>query len=333
MPLKLGAQHAQYKTVAKPLQNQLSFTSITIAATVVIAGSVIAYTTSSSQPLKGAEPAIIPPSVEERETMPGEPLPGRPGNLTAEEEIKLKKFWKAVYKVFGIQASESEADDLLDEADEQPTNGTAAPAAKDKKKKRNIFSRKKKDKDKEKAKEKSGADAAEDDKYGQTKEFFEALASNSPEDLHRTFWQNVKGENPDGLLLRFLRARKWDIEKAMVMMVSTMQWRQKEMNVEEDIVLGGELAALKDSKGNEQAKKKEGEDFLMQLRKGKSYVHGVDKEGRPVTIVRVKLHHGGDQSESSIARFTVHVFETTRLLLEPPADTGVSILSIYHLLY
>jgi hypothetical protein len=303
------------------LQNQISTTSVVAAVACVAIGSFVAYTVSPAQP------KAIAPSVEAIPTYTEEvmALPGRPGNLTADQEAKLKEFWKAVFKVFGVKTT-ADAEDLEEEGEDEPeqsVNGTAPE--KEKKKKRSLFSRKKKDKDK---KDKKGDDitkisAGEDDKYGQTKEFLDAIANNTPEDLHKSFWANVKNENPDGLLLRFLRARKWDIEKALVMMVSTLQWRQKEMHVEEDIVFNGELAALKDSRSEDKAVKKEGEDFLTQLRKGMSYVHGVDKEGRPVTIVRVKLHHGGEQTEKSIERFTVHVFETTRLLLQPPADTGV----------
>ena len=264
------------------------------------------------------------------------PQPGRPGNLTAEQEQKLKEFWKIVFKVFGVTIASTEADGIIDEAEEdEPANGSAtATPSKEKKKKRNIFKRKKKDRE-SKGDDRSslaGSVAGEDDKYGETKEFLAALANNTPEDLHRAFWTNVKHEHPDALLLRFLRARKWEIEKALVMMISTMQWRHKEMHVEDDIVKGGEALSAEDAKSEDKAKRREGEDFLAQLRMGKSYVHGVDKEGRPLTIVRVRLHHGGEQTESSIARFTVHTFETTRLMLVPPADTGVSIYGLAYVL-
>ena len=312
---------------AAPLKSQSSTTTIIVAAAGLISAAAIEYY-SAPQPQK-------PPShpdqtlstvVQTTSIGPSMPLPGRPGNLTAEQEQKLKEFWKVVFKVFGVTTSGTEADDLLEEADEDvQATGSPAAAGKEKKKKRNIFKRRKKDKEgKGEDRSSLGSSAADDDKYGQTKEFFEALANNTPEDLHRAFWTNVKHENPDGLLLRFLRARKWDIEKALVMMISTMQWRHKEMHVEEDIVKGGEALSLAESKSSDKTKQKEGGDFISQLQMGKSYVHGVDKEGRPLTVVRVRLHHGGEQTESSIARFTVHTFETTRFMLVPPADTGVS---------
>ena len=89
-------------------------------------------------------------------------------------------------------------------------------------------------------------------------------------------------------------------------------------------VINGEERAIKDSKlsGSD---KKEGDDFMAQLRMGKSFLHGTDKDGRPCCYVRVKLHKQGEQSEKSLERFTVYTIETTRMMLKPPVDTAVSV--------
>ena len=178
-----------------------------------------------------------------------------------------------------------------------------------------------------KNKDKHGDDAAEaetNDKHGQKQEFQQALASQSPESLRDAFWSMSKHDHPDALLLRFLRARKWDVHAALVMLVSTMHWRSQDMHVDDDIMKNGEGAALRESKSSNAAEKKEGEDFMAQLRMGKSFLHGMDRDGRPCCYVRVRLHRQGEQSEKSLERFTVYTIETARMMLRPPVDTAVS---------
>ncbi|KAL9031232.1 MAG: hypothetical protein Q9196_000732 [Gyalolechia fulgens] len=242
--------------------------------------------------------------------MVGPVLPGRPGNLTADQEAKLQELWTATLQVFGVQAP-----DRPEDADEQPPgSSTIAPDKKSKKKKHSMF-----------RKNDDGASADQNDKYGQSKEFQQVLATQDPEKLRNAFWSMVKHDNPDGLLLRFLRARKWEVHGALVMLIATMNWRLKDVHVDDDVMMKGEGQAVLDSLSDDAAVKKEGKDFLAQLRLGKSFLHGTDREGRPMCFVRVRLHRQGEQSETSLERYTVYTIETARLLLAPPVDTAAII--------
>jgi hypothetical protein len=266
--------------------------------------------------------------IEDYSKMTGEAQPGRPGTLTAEQEEKLREFWVAVLQVFGvIDPKESNGNGHTELGNSTPRSDTSLSSKKPKKKRISLFRKKDSDDaDSVTSTESSGHHVVgeADDKYGQTKEFHDALASQSPESLRTTFWSMVKHDHPDALLLRFLRARKWDVEKALVMMVSTMRWRSTEMHVDDDIMKNGELAAFEDSQGSDPAKKKVGEDFLTQMRLGKSFLHGLDKENRPMCFVRARLHRQGEQSEESLERYTVFVIESARMILSPPVDTAVS---------
>ncbi|KAH8881433.1 CRAL/TRIO domain-containing protein [Thozetella sp. PMI_491] len=249
--------------------------------------------------------------------------PGRPGNLTAEQEEKLRRLWQLVFQVTGVDMGTEEAGEASSATPESP----AADAKKPKKKRISLFSRKgKKDAEEE-------AEAAtpsklitlketDEDKYGQTKHFYDTLASQSAESIRSTTWSMVKHDNPDALLLRYLRARKWDVEKALVMLISTMNWRLNEMHVDDDIMAKGEGAAAEDEKSLDAATKKLSADFLAQARMGKSFVHGTDKAGRPICVVRVRMHRQGEHSEESLERYTVYLIETCRFLLKPPVDTA-----------
>ena len=98
----------------------------------------------------------------------------------------------------------------------------------------------------------------------------------------------------------------------------------KIMKVDDDIMKNGEGAAQKAENEATGEEKKLGEDFLAQMRMGKSFLHGMDKEGRPLCFVRVRLHRQGEQSEQAVERYTVYTIETARFLLRPPVDTAVS---------
>lgn len=161
-------------------------------------------------------------------------LPGRPRNLTEEQTVKLKEMWSVAFKVFGTPIESESANEV----------GTVTvadvPDGKDKKggKLTSILWKKKESKESSSV---SITDVQNDvsklaiadaeDKYSQTKEFKELLLTSSPQEIHDAFWRMVKADHPDSLFLRFLRARKWDVSKAIVMLVATMRWRSKEVDV------------------------------------------------------------------------------------------------------
>ncbi|KAI0503338.1 CRAL-TRIO domain-containing protein [Xylaria bambusicola] len=252
-------------------------------------------------------------------------LPGRPGNLTQEEEDKLRRFWEMFLQICGLFDEDGAEGETPTPLGEQPKTMTAG-SDKPKKKRLNPF-KKRKDKAKENKTEKDAANFVPkendpEDKWGEGKAYHETLAKHTPEEIRATIWSMVKHDNPDALLLRFLRARKWDLQRALVMMVSTMSWRASEMRVDTDIMVKGEEQALIDEQSSDESVKKEGEDFLAQMRLGKSYCYGIDKAGRPICVCRARLHKAGEQSETSLERYTVYLIETTRFLLSPPVDTG-----------
>lgn len=294
------------------------YTIIGVAlCTALLGGVTVIYQriqTASTHPLAGSKAEELK-IVEEMVAGAGTP-PGRPGNLTPEQELKLKEFWSTLLHIFGVSDPEDGNGDAASMTSQARTNPIGAE--KKKSKKRGLFGRK------------TNADAVVDsaadgdDKYGQLKDFDALLDKQPPEELRKAFWSMVKHDNPDGLLLRFLRARKWNVQNALVMLMATIHWRLEEVKVDVDIIKRGEGGALEDSKSSDAAVKKDGNDFLTQMRMGKSFLHGTDKEGRPMCFVRVRLHKPGEQTETSQERYTVYTIETARLLLSGNVDTAVS---------
>ncbi|KAL6692676.1 hypothetical protein J3F84DRAFT_87603 [Trichoderma pleuroticola] len=295
------------------LRSSITYTTGAAIVLAVVAISCLATANLHEHPATTATPEDIAIASSPSDSMPDQIAPGHVGNLAPEQEEKLRQLWQAFFQLCGVLEDNGSANT------DAAARGKAEPAEAEKKRRFGVFKRK--------GNEKSAAasEAAEDDKYGQNKHFQEVLATNSPEAIRETFWSMVKHDHPDALALRFLRARKWDVDKALVMLVSTMSWRHSDMKVDIDIMANGEERAVVDAREGEKDAKQVGEDFLAQLRMGKSFLHGVDKQGRPICVVRVRLHRQGEQCEESLERYTVFLIETARMVLRPPVDTATII--------
>ena len=180
---------------------------------------------------------------EDTEDMAPLNLPGRPGNLTDEQKVKLKEMWSTAFKVFAVPQDRVAPEPENDNDSNSEVSRTGTDISESQQKKGNLKSlfKKKNDREASHSPAQSKTDitndvsklsiADGDDKYSQTKEFKEAIATSTPQEIHDTFWRMVKADHPDSLFLRFLRARKWDVNKAIVMLVATLRWRSKELDV------------------------------------------------------------------------------------------------------
>lgn len=136
-----------------------------------------------------------------------------------------------------------------------------------------------------------------------------ALQNLNPKDIEAGFWSALRHDSPDNFILRFIRARKWDVDNALLMISKSIEWRVKESKVDEVLRLS-ELGCLE--------KKQEG--VLKQFRSGKCIIHGKDKKGRPIVIVRPRYHHSSEQTMEEVEIFTLLLIEYARLMLTEPID-------------
>ncbi|OLL22621.1 CRAL-TRIO domain-containing protein [Neolecta irregularis DAH-3] len=228
-------------------------------------------------------------------------LLGRPRSLSSSQEQCLKDMWAAVFILFSTV---------------EPINGEH----------NNIFTDKK-DLRKHKLKlaallnKKSAVvvDPAQD-KYSLTKDMRDDLANKDPKDLRAAFWNFVKLENPDTWLLRFLRARKWDVHRAFVMLLSTIHWRTSEMCYPKVDRLAAE--------GEEYFFLNNDEEFIKQLQSGKAFMYGSDKEGRPLSYIKPRLHFPAHQSLETMQKFTSFYMETAIFFLNDYVDQGCMVVDI-----
>lgn len=135
--------------------------------------------------------------------------------------------------------------------------------------------------------------------------------------MTRDFWLVHKGfPTADIMVLKFLRARKWDVKAAFDMLVAAADWRVR-FGVEDEIVQGGEIG-LKEL--CEKHEKGQGAKFEHQFGSGKAYFWGTDKTGRPVVYIHVKLHSIPYQSQFVMQKYTIYLMEVARTLIPAHAD-------------
>lgn len=136
-----------------------------------------------------------------------------------------------------------------------------------------------------------------------------ALRNLDPKETGEGFWNAIRHDNPDNFMLRFIRARKWDVDNSLVMLANSIQWRVKTSKVD-DLLKSSELGCLeRNQKG-----------VLKQFRSGKCIIHGKDKLNRPIVIVRPRFHHSSEQTMEEVEIFTLLLIEYARLMLTEPID-------------
>jgi hypothetical protein len=98
-------------------------------------------------------------------------------------------------------------------------------------------------------------------------------------------------------LVRFLRARKWDIQKSEQMYRNRMKWIEEKTP-----------HLIKE------------EDMIDLIRNGKSFWHGFDKDGRPILIVRAGKHFpsGDEAGQEKDLKFLFYMIEIGLSLMPPP---------------
>lgn len=109
-------------------------------------------------------------------------------------------------------------------------------------------------------------------------------------------------DNPDILLLRWLRSRKWNVSATVHQIIETLKWR-REWGVQ-DLVAKGERAIVQ-----------------AEIATGKTYFMGHDRIGRPVCCIHPKEHIKGQFTHEESERLTVFCVETYRKLLQPPIES------------
>lgn len=106
----------------------------------------------------------------------------------------------------------------------------------------------------------------------------------------------------DAIILRFLRARQFDYDKSLEMIMNMLKFRAEFQNIS----VAGVNPANCDN----------------ELKTGKSYFYKTDKLDRPVTYIRARLHFSDQCDPLENQRFTILQMEYGKSLMPPPCETA-----------
>ncbi|KAK0519919.1 hypothetical protein OC834_007222 [Tilletia horrida] len=208
------------------------------------------------------------------------------GNLDEDQLNKLRELWAGFFDVLG-RAKGSGAGgggNLTAEFESDPTksNIPKGDAAKDAKK-------------------------AEDER----KAMNDLIEEYGADVVRDACWRFTAADAPDTGMLRFLRARKWDVGRALAMLAATLKWR---LDTKVDAI------AEAGDEGNQKIEK-----FLDQQSSGKVYAMANSKTLQPIVYIHVKKHFTRGQPGESMQKFILSSLETDRLLMVPPNDKVILI--------
>ncbi|UJR24089.1 hypothetical protein I4U23_027056 [Adineta vaga] len=133
----------------------------------------------------------------------------------------------------------------------------------------------------------------------------EIVGSNEGDALFRS----IGYDDPDVLILRWLRARKWDINAAVQQLIDTLKWR-------------------KDSAVDNLLLKGENELNSNEIQTNKSYYMGYDKFNRPINYIHVRQHIKDQFPLEQTEKFGIFSVETGRKLLKESNETGTVVIDM-----
>ncbi|OUM53493.1 hypothetical protein BVG19_g2780 [[Candida] boidinii] len=242
--------------------------------------------------------------------------PGRVDTLTADQERVLKDVWTYLLHFWGYEIQptrlRSQSIKLSKVVSNNSTKSSNKKSGGFLSKFKKSSSNKKKTAEETDKENKLNDHSAYDPNVSLTTDLkiHHALKALDRDTTRKALFKFLRQDTPDNLLLRFVRARKWDVDKSLVMLSNTLQWRTKETQVDA-LLLKNELGMkLEDKKG-----------VMKQFELGKAVVRGIDKKGRPIVIIKPRLHHSSDQTEEEVELYTLLVIEYARLFLIEPVDS------------
>lgn len=196
--------------------------------------------------------------------------------LSHEEQSVLKQIWTCLFDLWGKNSDPNVNNHLIKKESDSASSTTTATTVTDTANKSSIH------------------------------EQFQKILNLDANALYEEFWEMLRLESPDCNLLRFARARNFNLDETIKLLSRNFKFRL-ERNIN-DAVNQGEFGIF-----HEENKPL---GIIKNLELQKVALAYRDKEGRPIILVRPKLHFSRDQTEDELEKFAIYVIEITRLFMK-----------------
>lgn len=131
------------------------------------------------------------------------------------------------------------------------------------------------------------------------------LAKYEPKHQHNAMFSLPAADLPDNWLLRFVRARRFELEPALSMFSKSMHWRTQELDASNWVLEGDALSYMNGTN----------KGFVKNFTTEKSWIEGTDRQGNPIFWFQAKKHFGSDSPAAETQRYAVVTIEWCRLFL------------------
>ena len=127
-------------------------------------------------------------------------------------------------------------------------------------------------------------------------------------EFKNAFYKIIQLEYPDDFMMRFIRARKYHLRKALDMMIKAIKF-QIVFHVEKIRMIGDTKLPAKELSG-------------------KSFVYNSDQDGRPILYVNTAMHDKNGASYSEMEEVAVYIMETLRCFVRHPVSNIILVFNM-----
>ncbi|KAH9813223.1 CRAL-TRIO domain-containing protein [Melampsora americana] len=165
-----------------------------------------------------------------------------------------------------------------------------------------------------------GLNPASEKSLPASKDGIESMISlHGREKFAEAFWNFTTVDDPDYTCIKFIRARKLNIDEAIRMLIECLKWRI-EFNVD-SVILKGDIGFMSE-------KGEDGDAFTKQISCGKTFVQGFSKMGGPVAYVFAKHYRTSEQSPKAMEEFVVYAMEIFRMFTINPQSKITAVIDL-----